>query len=237
MFNPAIDPDTPSPARPGLTVTPTALRTQAASLRFTTVLLCVCLFQQRFGVPAGAAPFSIVGRIGLGLDGWGMARPGAAWHGMSHGAFDAAPGTDSLLHFLGITALAVPSFAVPVGAAAFFARINRLLAIVAGLRIAPLAPSFVSLRPSAFTGSVPAKFQLKQGCNQQALPGTGATRASDGLFLVEPSVMFQFMALALQGALFVPLLLFLFTGGYQQFPPVLLAVARLRPTVLAASVR
>ncbi len=218
MFNPAIDLDTPSPARPGLTVTPAALRTQAACLRFTTVLLCVCLFLQRFGVLAGAAPLSIVGPIGLALGAWGVAHGtlvlhrgrcaiylglvglallGAAWHAMSPGTFDAAPSTNSLLHFLGITALATLSFAVPVDEAAFFARINRLLAIIAGLGIAQFAAQFVGLRLFAFTGLVPDSFLLEQGYNLEIPVGIGDILKSNGLFLIEPSVMSQFMAVGL----------------------------------------
>ncbi len=218
MFNPAIDLDTPSPARPGLSATPTALRTQAACLRFTTVLLCVCLFLQRFGVLAGAAPLSIVGPIGLALGAWGLAHGtlvlhrgrcgiylglvglavlGAGWHALSPGTFDASPSTNSLLHFLGITALATLSFAVPVDETAFFARINRLLAIIAVLGIAQFAAQFAGLRLFAFTGLLPANLLLEQGYNLEIPVGIGDILKSNGLFLIEPSVFSQFMAVGL----------------------------------------
>ncbi len=218
MFNPAIVLDTPPPARPKLTVTPIVQQTQAACLRFTTVLLCVCLFLQRFGVLAGAAPLSIVGPIGLALGAWGLAHGtlvlhrgrtaiylglvglallGAAWHATSPATFDAAPSTNSLLHFLGITALGTLSFAVPVDEAAFFARINRLLAIVAGLGIAQFAAQFVGLRLFAFSGLVPDRFLLEQGYNLEIPVGIGEVLKSNGLFLIEPSVMSQFMAAGL----------------------------------------
>ncbi len=218
MLNPAITLDTPLSVRSGLTATPAAGRTQAACLRFTTVLLCVCLFLQRFGLPVGGQPLSIVGPIGLALGAWGLwhgtlvlhrartaiylglvglALLGAAWHAMSPGAFDAAPSTNSLLHFVGITGLATLSFAEPVDEAAFFARISRLLAIVAGLGIAQFAAQFAGLRLFAFTGLLPANLLMEQGYNLVIPVGIGDVLKSNGLFLIEPSVFSQFMAVAL----------------------------------------
>ena len=183
------------------------------------------------------------GRTALYLGLVGLALLGASWHAMSPGTFDAAPSTNSLLHFLGITALATLSFAAPVDESAFFARVNYLLVIIAGLGIAQFAAQFVGLRLFAFTGLVPANFLLEQGYNLEIPVSIGETLKSNGLFLIEPSVFSQFMAVGLMiemltarrpvyfGLFTAGLLLSLFTGGYQQFPPVLLllAIARLRP--------
>ncbi len=235
MSNPALELDTSSPGRPG----PNAAIAgkQAACLRFTTVLLCVCLFLQRFGVLAGTAPLSIVGPIGLALGAWGLAHGtlvlhrgrtavylglvglallGAAWHTMAPGTFDASPSTNSLMHFLGITALATLSFAEPVDETAFFARINRLLALIAGLGIAQFAAQFVGLRLFAFTGLIPANLLLEQGYNLEIPVGIGEINKSNGLFLVEPSVFSQFMAVGLMIEMLTarrPLYFVLFTAG------------------------
>ncbi len=178
----------------------------------------MCLFLQRFAIPAGGQPLSIVGPIGLALGAWGLATGtlvlhrgrtaiylgvvglallGAAWHAMAPNTFDAAASSNSLLHFLGITAFATLSFAQPVEEGAFFARINRLLALVAILGIAQFAAQFAGLRLFAFTGFVPSNLLLESSYNLEIPVGIGEVLKSNGLVLVEPSVLSQFMAVGL----------------------------------------
>ncbi len=197
----------------------------------------MCLFLQRFGVPAGGQPLSIVGPIGLALGAWGLSRGtlilhpgrtalylgvvalallGAAWHAMTPNPFDASPSTNSLLHFLGITAFATLGFAVPVDESAFYARINRPLTLVAILGIGQFAAQFVGLRLFAFTGLVPAPLLLEQGYNLEIPVGIGDVLKSNGLFLIEPSVFSQFMAVGLMIEILTtrrPLNLGLFIAG------------------------
>ena len=220
MLNPAISLSTPpsSTRQDSSPRTATVARTQGDALRFTTVLLGACLFLQRFGILAGTAPLSIVGPLGLALGAWGLARGtlvlhpartaiylglvglallGAAWHATAPGTFDAAASTNSLLHFLGITAFATLVFAAPVDERAFFNRVSRLLAIVAALGIGQFAAQFVGLRLFAFTGLVPDSLLLENGYNLEIPVGVGDVLKSNGLFLIEPSVFSQFMAVGL----------------------------------------
>ncbi len=189
-----------------------------ACLRFTTLVLGACLFLQRFGLPLGDQSLSVVGPIGLGLAGYevlrgtlildrtrsavflgvaGLALLGAAWHAVAPATFDAGPSTKSMVQFLLLTAFATLSFAAPVDERAFFARVNRLLGVVAVAGLLQFAAQFTGLRLFAFTGYLPEQWLIESGYNLAIPTGIGDVLKSNGFFLVEPSVFSQFMALGL----------------------------------------
>ncbi len=194
------------------------LATQKSCLRFTTVLLGVCLFLQRFGLPVTDQDFSAVGPIGLAVAGWGLARGtlvldrtrsavflglvglamlGVAWHDMQPNPFNAAPSSTSLIQFLALTGFATLSFAAEVDELAFFACVNRLLTIVAVAGLAQFALQFVGVRIFAFGDFLPMRWLIESGYNLAIPVGVGEVLKSNGFFLVEPSVFSQFMAVAL----------------------------------------
>jgi hypothetical protein len=196
----------------------TDLRTQAACLRFTTALLGVCLFLQRFGLPFGSQSISLVGPVGMALGAWGVwqgflvldrartalflgvigwALVGMAWHAMVPGAYDVGPSTLSMLQFIVFTSFATISFAAPVDEAAFFDRVNRLLALFAILGIGQFFAQFIGLKLFEFTGLVPDRWLIEAGYNLVIPVGVGDVMKANGLFLMEPSVFSQFMALGL----------------------------------------
>ncbi len=199
------------------------LRTDAAApgLRkadwFVPAVLGSCLFLQRFGIPFGALSINVVGPIGLCCAAVGLATGrlalhrgrllvfglfllcifvGSAINGAVPDAF-AASNAYSTLQFVAITGFAVLSFAEPMGERAFFGIVNRLLLIVAAAGIVQFAIQFAGLRIFSFAGFVPGWLLNETGWNLEIPIGLGEALKSNGFFLVEPSVMSQFMAVAL----------------------------------------
>jgi hypothetical protein len=196
----------------------TVLRTQEEALRFTTLLMGLCLFFQRFGMPFGGESLNLVGPVGLCLSGWALARGtlvfdrarlvlylglaflavfGAGWRALSANSFDGSPSPNSMLQFLLLTGFAVLSFGVAVDEGAFFRRVNGLFAVVAVAGIAQFFLQFIGVRLFAFGDLLPERILYEAGYNLKIPVGIGDILKSNGFFLVEPSVLSQFMALAL----------------------------------------
>lgn len=196
----------------------TALRTQMSCLRFTTSLLVVCLFFQRFGVPFGGESLNVAGPAGLCLAGWGLARGtlvlhrqrlilflmlttcvvlGAMWRAFSVNSFDAVPSTNSMLQFLLLTGFATATFSIEVEERAFFQRVNALLMIIAAAGIGQFCIQFIGVKIFAFGDFLPERMLFESGYNLKIPVGIGDVLKSNGFFLVEPSVLSQFMAIAL----------------------------------------
>jgi len=216
---------------------PTHMQTQAACLRFTTVLLCACLFLQRFGLPFGDQSISIVGPLGLALGAWGLldgslvlhrqrtalflglvgvAVIGMGWHALAPGAYDAAPSQKSMLQFLALTSFATLAFAAPMDERVFFARVNRVLAVIAVCGILQFCAQFLGLHLFRFTGLLPDRWLLEIGYNLEIPVGVGAVVKSNGFFLLEPSIFSQTMALGLIAEMITfrrPVYFALFAGG------------------------
>jgi hypothetical protein len=192
---------------------------QRAALKFTTFILFACLILQRFGLPfGGGKSFSVVGPIGLALAGWGvltgtlafdrnrlaayvalvvLALAGVAWHAMHPGGPMGEVSMISLYQFLLLTAFATVTFAEPVEERRFCHEVNRWFAVVAVAGVLQFLLQFVGLRVFAFDGIFPASILFEFGYNSAIPTGIGDTLKSNGLFLVEPSVFSQVMALAL----------------------------------------
>ena len=181
-------------------------------------MLFACLILQRFGLPFGGKTFSVVGPIGLALAGWGvlngtlafdrgrlaaytalvaLALAGVAWHAMHPGGSMGEVSMQSLSQFLLLTAFACVTFAEPVEERRFFREVNRWFAVVAVAGILQFLLQFIGIRVFAFTGIVPDVFLFEFGYNSTIPTGIGDSLKSNGLFLVEPSVFSQVMALAL----------------------------------------
>jgi hypothetical protein len=193
--------------------------TSARTLRFTGVLLFACLVLQRFGLPFGVKALNIVGPIGLGLAGIGLATgvlvfnrarlatylvlaalvlAGVAWHvTRPGGGFGGPTNFNSLSQFLLLTGFATLSFAEPVEEGRFYHTVNRWFAVIAVAGLLQFAAQFAGLRVFAFTGLLPSQILFEAGYNQQIPVGVGDLLKSNGFFLVEPSVFSQIMALAL----------------------------------------
>jgi hypothetical protein len=197
--------------------TPSA-RTRLTGLRFTGALLAACLFLQRFGLPVDGASISLVGPVGLALAAYGLAQGtlalhrkrlaifltllalavlGAAWQAVHPNSFGIPPIWPSLAQFLVLTSFATLSFTEPVGEAAFFGVVTRLLAIIAAAGIVQFVLQFAGIRIFAFTGLLPERLLYEAGWNLEIPVGIGAVMKSNGFFLVEPSVFSQVMAVGL----------------------------------------
>ncbi len=184
---------------------------------FVPSILAACLFLQRFGVPFGNLSINIVGPIGLVLAVAGLATGRLALHrgrlcvfagllgfillgnSVNGGTPDPFIGANipSTLQFVGITAFAILTFARPMGERAFFRQVNRLLLIVAIAGIAQFVAQFAGIDAFTFDQTLPTAMLATSNWNQVIPLGIGSTLKSNGFFLVEPSVMSQFMALAL----------------------------------------
>jgi hypothetical protein len=204
-----------------LTTVPDAARNDALprqALQFTTVVMALSLFLQRFGLPFGGASVSLVGPLGLAAFGYFLMRGtlvldrrrvilylallalallGLAWRATGLGWTGAEASTNSLLQFLLLSSVAVTCFARKVDEQAFFRTVNRLLLIVAIAGLLQFAAQFVGLRLFAFTGLLPDSMLFEQGYHLAIPVGVGELLKSNGFFLVEPSVFSQLMALAL----------------------------------------
>ena len=195
-----------------------AAERQRAAVRFTAFMMFACLILQRFGLPfGGGKSFSVVGPIGIGLAVWGLlngtlafnrnrlaayvalvilALAGVAWHAMHPGGPMGDVSMISLYQFLLLSALACVTFAEPVEEGLFFREVNRWFAVVAVAGVLQFVLQFVGIRVFYFAGIVPDSLLFEFGYNSM-IATSGGFYKSNGLFLVEPSVFSQVMALAL----------------------------------------
>ncbi len=181
--------------------------------------MCACLFLQRFAVPLGAKPFSIVGPIGL------LLVAIAIWRGVlvihrrrlcaylalsicvlvalmaqvirPAGTLDGPANLSSLFQFLLLSTFAIVSFAEPVDEKRFFRTVNFWFIVIAACGLAEFFAQFAGIRIFKFSGILPASILYEYGYNTQIAVGVGGLFKSNGFFLVEPSVFSQVMALGL----------------------------------------
>ncbi len=189
------------------------------ALRFSVAILCICLFLQRFAVPLGSKPFSLVGPLGLGLAALALARGTLAFHRFRLGAylalavgvvagvmwqvfnpsggFAGGPNFASMAQFLLLSSFAVLTFAEPVDEKRFFHKVNFWFGVIAIAGVLQFFAQLAGVRIFAFTGILPAKILFEYGYNLQIPVGVGDLLKSNGFFLVEPSTFSQIMALGL----------------------------------------
>lgn len=183
---------------------------------FTWATLFCCLVLQRFALPAGGAlKISLATPLVLGLAAWGLAsgtlvierRRMALYFGLfSVAMFSVATQYElplaiaprmsltSLAYWLAITAFAVLRFRRPMSEAAFFRIVSLSLAAIAVAGLVQFALQFVGVKFFAFQGIVPDNFLIEE---QYAvtIPFEFGLNRANGMFLVEPSVFSQFMAI------------------------------------------
>ena len=190
---------------------------EAYALRFTALVFISALVLQRFGLLIGSSYMSIVGPFGLVLAALGVMQHGLminrarlmvfigllAWimiGGAMQAAFPQSFGTPpswmSLIQFIALSSFGILVFAAPVDERKFFATVNAILLALAIAGILQFLLQFVGLSLFSFKSFVPANMLLEGPYNTVIPIGTSGYLKSNGLFLVEPSVFSQFMALA-----------------------------------------
>jgi hypothetical protein len=191
---------------------------EARALRFTALLLLSAIVLQRIGPFSGTTYVSVVGPIGLLLAAFGVMQNALAidrgrmmifmallaWimiGSVLQLAFPANFGTPtswmSLVEFIGLSSFGVLVFAEPVDERKFFALVNAIFLALALAGILEFLLQFVGVKLFSFKGFVPANVLLEGPFNTVIAIGTTGYTKSNGLFLVEPSVFSQFMALAI----------------------------------------
>ncbi len=183
---------------------------------FTWGTLFCCLVLQRFAIPLAGLKVSIATPLVLGLAAWAVAsgtlvierRRMALFCGLCAVALFSvatqfnlplaiAPrmSLTSLYYWLAITGFAVLRFRHSVSETAFFRLVSLALAALAVAGLVQFVLQFVGVSFFAFTGVVPDDFLIEEQYNV-TIPIDRGLNKSNGLFLVEPSVFSQFMALA-----------------------------------------
>ena len=188
------------------------------SWAFVIGLLVLCFFLQRFGLTFGDQSLNVVGPLGLGLAIAGviggrltfsvarlclsfamlaMIMAGSAFDAANPQPFVGASSMGSLLQFVAITGFAVFSFRQPMDERVFFRIVQTFFLVVALAGILQFFAQMAGLRLFSFTGVLPSSLLVENGWNLEIPAGIGDLMKSNGFFLVEPSVLSQFMALAI----------------------------------------
>lgn len=188
------------------------------ALRFTLLCLCVCLFGSRLGIVMGSSRVSLVGFLVLALAAWAFARGIVCLDRVRAGLFcllaaltmasmavamimpdrfGAGQSWTSALQFLLLSSLATLRFDRPVDETRFFKGVNGVFAIIALAGVAQFFTQFAGLGLFTFKGFLPDALSFEIGYNSQIPIGTSRFLKANGLFLLEPSMFSQFMALGL----------------------------------------
>ena len=204
----------PSRAIPVKSLQPSIWRGRLGVNAFTWGTLFCCLVLQRFAIPAGGLKISVATPLVLGLAAWALAsgtlvierRRMALYCGLCAVAlFSVATQINlplamaprmsltSLYYWLAITAFAVLRFRHSVSETAFFRLVSLVLAALAVAGLVQFVLQFVGISFFSFIGVVPDQFLIEEQYNV-TIPIDRGLNKSNGLFLVEPSVFSQFMA-------------------------------------------
>jgi hypothetical protein len=191
---------------------------EAHALRFSALILISAIVLQRIGLFSGTSYLSIVGPVGLMLAALGVMQQalaisrarmvifiallawimvGAVMQAVFPESFGTGTSWLSLLEFIALSAFGVLVFADPVDERRFFALVNAIFLALAIAGCAQFLLQFIGLSLFSFSGFVPANMLLEGPFNTVIPIGTTSYMKSNGLFLVEPSVFSQFMALAI----------------------------------------
>jgi len=206
---------------------------------FVAITLGASLVLQRFGIPAGGLlKVSVVAPIVLAAAGWclfsgrlaidrtrmaiffGLLAAAAVSTVVRFAApVSIAPRTSlsSLVHWLVLTSFAVLAFRAPMDERGFFRTVNLWLALVAAAGMAQFALQFVGFSVFGFTGLLAAPILVEEmWVTDQPIQWGSYIKRANGFFLVEPSVLSQFMAVGIMvEALYFrrPLWFAAFAGG------------------------
>jgi hypothetical protein len=197
---------------------PLVIDDNKAQTAFVLTTLFSSLVLQRFGIPVGGQLVSvalpIVGIVAgwylwvgvLGLDRqrvvimFGLLAVVMLSYGYSKNApfaFVTKSSLMSMIYWLLITSFAVLRFSEPMDEKAFFRAVVRVLAFIAICGIAAFVLQFVGLTLFSFSTFLPEQFSFEPSYNVVIPIGDSSRFKANGLFLVEPSVFSQFMAIGL----------------------------------------
>ena len=182
------------------------------------IMICATILQ-RFGVPFGAGQqLSIAGPIGLALASYGVMQGSIAFHrprlliyigivlmsclgaislALGHPPFNAQVSFPSYFQFLGITAFPIFVSTQRVDEESFFRLVNSFIIAIAICGIVQFGAQFAGVQVFSFEDYVPKSLLFESGYNLKIDFGIGSLLKSNGFFLVEPSVMSQFMAMGI----------------------------------------
>ena len=188
------------------------------ALPLLAAILVAALVLQRIALEIGSSYLSVVGPIGWAIAALGMLQGtlalhrrrtlifvaftawiviGAAIRAAAPDYYGADPSWMSLSQFVVLTGFGALVLARPLDEARFFRMVNGVLLAIAIAGVAQFIVQFAGLSLFSFGAFVPARWLL-EGPYANAIPiGDGGYFKSNGLFLVEPSVFSQFMALAI----------------------------------------
>ena len=191
---------------------------ERAATRVLAAILVTALLLQRIGLEIGTSYLSVVGPIGFLIAGYGLLQGTLAFHRtrsiifiafvgwmIAGGAIRAALpdhyGTDpswmSLSQFVALTGFGTLVLAEPVEESRFFDMVSGVLLALALAGLLQFVVQFAGISLFSFSAFIPARWLL-EGPYANLIPiGEGGYFKSNGLFLVEPSVFSQFMALAI----------------------------------------
>jgi hypothetical protein len=191
---------------------------EAHALGFTALIFISSIVLQRIGLISGTVFLSIIGPVGLliavfcvmrntlainrgrmmifiALLAWIMA--GSVLQAAFPDTFGTPASWMSLVEFIGLSSFGILVFAEPVDERKFFALVNAIFLALAIAGILQFLVQFAGVRLFSFKSFVPASMLLEVPYYNTVIPiGTSGYMKSNGLFLVEPSVFSQFMALA-----------------------------------------
>lgn len=195
----------------------TSASDERRTLRLLTTILLASLLLQRFGPVFGSSFLSIVGPIGLAIAGYGLLRgllvlhrtrlmifagfvgwiiAGAAIREARPESFG-SPSWLSMLQFVGVTGFAIVVVRQRLDEGRFFRRVNAILLFIAVAGTVEFIVQFAGIDLFSFHALVPDRFLLEGIYNTSIPIGDSGYLKSNGLFLIEPSVLSQFMALAI----------------------------------------
>lgn len=200
------------------TVDATAAANGKPAIRLMGVILVAALVLQRIGLEIGTSYLSVVGPISflfavygvmqgtlvlhrkrtiifIAFVGWMVA--GAAIRAALPDRYGTAPSWMSLSQFVVLTGFGTLVLAEPVAEARFFGMVSAVLLGIALAGLLQFVVQFAGISLFSFSAFVPANWLL-EGPYAAVIPiGEGGYFKSNGLFLVEPSVFSQFMALGI----------------------------------------
>ena len=226
----------------------------------SAIMVC-CLFLQRFGIPFGEQMVPLAGPIGLAFAAAGLLQEklsfnkprlilffvllllvaaGDVYNAGRPAPFGASISTPSVLQFLGLTFFTTFEFAEPMDESRFFQIVNKFFLYIAFAGSAQFFAQFVGVKIFTLAQFLPGSIMAEKGWNLQIPFGIGDLYKANGFFLVEPSVLSQFMAVAIiieilyfKRTLYLCMFLLCFvlafsgTGGLVLFGFVLASAARL----------
>ena len=185
---------------------------------FVGAVMFICLVLQRFALPIGSLEMSLATPLMLLLTVLAVLkgvltlerRRTALFCGLcavavlatakqmnDPVAFAPRTSTNSLLYWLLITGFAVFRLREKMDERRFFAIVNGWLLFLAGAGVLQFVAQFGGLRLFSFRGFVPWQFLIEQQYAVVIPLGVGDIIRGNGLFLVEPSVFSQFMAIGI----------------------------------------